>query len=93
MRRSVAERSTWRDGISLATLLRKAELAKKDGSERLPCLLVVRDQSGHVFGGFTSEAWRVAPRYYGTGESFVFQAHPRQVMYRYDDQETPPSSP
>ena len=36
-------------------------------------MLVVRDRGGAVFGCFTAEAWRVAPRYYGTGESFVFQ--------------------
>ena len=36
-------------------------------------MLVVRDLQQHVFGSFTSESWRVAPRYYGTGESFVFQ--------------------
>ncbi len=36
-------------------------------------MLVVRDTQQHVFGCFTSESWRVAPRYYGNGESFVFQ--------------------
>ena len=36
-------------------------------------VLVVRDTQQHVFGCFTSESWRVAPRYYGTGESFIFQ--------------------
>ena len=42
-------------------------------AESAPCVLVVRDLQQHVFGSFTSESWRVAPRYYGTGESFVFQ--------------------
>ena len=36
-------------------------------------MLVVRDTQQHIFGCFTSESWRVAPRYYGTGESFIFQ--------------------
>ena len=36
-------------------------------------MLVVRDTRQHVFGAFTAEPWRIAPRYYGTGESFVFQ--------------------
>lgn len=26
-----------------------------------------------VFGCYTSESWKVHPRYYGSGESFVFQ--------------------
>ncbi len=38
-----------------------------------PTLLVVRDSAGHVFGCFTAEGWRVATRYYGSGETFVFQ--------------------
>jgi hypothetical protein len=29
--------------------------------------------AGYVFGTYTSEGWKVAPRYYGSGESFVFQ--------------------
>ena len=36
-------------------------------------MLVVRDTRQHVFGAYTAESWRIAPRYYGTGESFVFQ--------------------
>lgn len=40
-------------------------------------MLVIRDTRQHVFGCFTSESWRVAPRYYGTGESFVFQIQVR----------------
>jgi TLD len=39
----------------------------------MPTLLVIRDMAGYVFGSFTSEGWRVATRFYGTGETFVFQ--------------------
>ncbi|KAF8057677.1 PAP17 [Scenedesmus sp. PABB004] len=63
--------STARDGTSLATLLRKAERVA-------PSLLLVRDGGGGVFGAFVAEAWRAAPRFYGTGESFVFQLAPAQ---------------
>ena len=42
-----------------------------------PAVLAVRDTSGRVFGAFTAEPWRIAPRYYGTGESFVFQLRVR----------------
>ena len=36
-------------------------------------VLLVRTKDGESFGAFTTEHWRVSPRYYGTGESFVFQ--------------------
>jgi hypothetical protein len=44
-------------------------------------VLVIKDTGGHVFGAFTAEAWRVAPRFYGTGETFVFQLEPHRVCY------------
>ena len=62
---SAAFRSTERHGISLQTLYRRSMAA--------PTLLVIRDSAGYVFGCFTSEAWRVATRFYGSGETFVFQ--------------------
>ncbi len=59
---------------------RRWRTARRRASEhRGPCVLVVRDRRGAVFGCFTAEAWRVAPRYYGTGESFVFQLQARLV--------------
>jgi hypothetical protein len=61
--------STRRDGISLRSLLRL-------GAGRAPSLLAIRDAKGAVFGAFCAEPWRVAPRYFGTGESFVFAALP-----------------
>ncbi|GBF88193.1 hypothetical protein Rsub_00905 [Raphidocelis subcapitata] len=66
--------STARHGISLQTLYRRAAGAAQT-------LLVVRDGGGHVFGAFTTEAWRVAPRFYGTGETFVFQLEPHRAMW------------
>lgn len=61
--------ATWRDGISLATMLRHA-------AGKAPTLLAVRDGARGVFGAFCSEAWRASPRYYGTGETFVFTTSP-----------------
>ena len=58
--------ATHRDGISLHTLMRKAE-------RQAPTVLVVRDGGGALFGALVTEAWHTAPRFYGTGESFVFQ--------------------
>ena len=56
-------------GLTASVLAR----GRRAGEQRGPCVLVVRDRGSAVFGCFTAEAWRVAPRYYGTGESFVFQ--------------------
>jgi hypothetical protein len=58
--------STARDGISLATMMRRADKVA-------PSLLLVKDTGGAVFGAYVTEPWRFAPRFYGTGESFVFQ--------------------
>jgi hypothetical protein len=78
------EYSSRRDGISLRSMYRAAAGKQCSGE----CVLVVRDTCGHSFGAFTSETWRVAPRYYGTGESFVFSlgsaaaVEPQCVAYR-----------
>ena len=57
--------SSSRHGISLQTLYRRAQPG--------PCLLLIRDTAGYVFGCFTPLSWRPSPRYYGTGETIVFQ--------------------
>ena len=36
-------------------------------------MLVVRDTKRCVFGCFTAEHWSNRPRYYGNGETFIFQ--------------------
>ena len=46
---------------------------RRRAEHSLPSVLVVRDHSQGVFGCFASEGWKIAPRYYGNGESFVFQ--------------------
>ncbi len=67
-----------RDGISLRTLYRKA-------AGRAPTLLIVREAgaSGHVFGAFATEAWKPGPKFYGTGETFVFTLQPQRVRYAW----------
>jgi len=63
--------STDQHGCSLQTLYRRL-------ASRGPSLLVVLDADGSVFGGFASESWRAdASQYFGTGECFLFTAHPR----------------
>ena len=57
--------SSAKHGISLQTLYRRAQAG--------PCLLLIRDTAGYIFGCFTPMPWRPSPRYYGTGETSVFQ--------------------
>ena len=38
-----------------------------------PSLLLVKDCGGAVFGAYVVDAWRFSPRFYGSGETFVFQ--------------------
>eukprot|EP00967_Tisochrysis_lutea_P126448 scaffold213812_cov19-Tisochrysis_lutea.AAC.1 len=57
--------STEVDGYSLQSLLRKVE-------GRSESVLLLRDSGGAVFGAFISQPWRSGPRYFGTGETFLF---------------------
>ncbi|KAF6253531.1 TLD-domain-containing protein [Scenedesmus sp. NREL 46B-D3] len=66
--------STSRHGISLQTLYRRC-----GGTS--PSVLLVRDAGGYVFGAFCAEAWRPSARFFGTGETFVFQLAPHKVMF------------
>ena len=65
--------ATWRllyathaHGFSLASLYRAAANAA-------PAAIVVQDAGGALFGAYVTEPLRVASRYYGTGETFVFR--------------------
>jgi hypothetical protein len=66
--------STSRHGISLQTLYRRCAASS-------PSVLLVRDAGGYVFGAFCAEAWRPSARFFGTGETFVFQLAPHKVMF------------
>jgi len=41
-----------------------------------PTILMVLDANGHRFGAFATHTWAPSHRYFGTGESFLFKAHP-----------------
>lgn len=71
--------STKRDGISLQTLYRRV---RGDA----PTILVVEDSDGYLFGVFASEAWKVHERFYGTGETFVFQLKPEVRTWRWNQE-------
>jgi hypothetical protein len=71
--------STSRHGISLQTLYRRCAASS-------PSVLLVRDAGGYVFGAFCAEAWRPAARFFGTGETFVFQLAPHKVTFPWQVQ-------
>lgn len=60
--------STWKHGISLHTLYRRSTLSPG------PCLLVVGDRRGAVFGGLLTGPLRPtsSKKYEGTNDTFVF---------------------
>ncbi|CAH2324077.1 Hypothetical predicted protein [Pelobates cultripes] len=48
-----------------------------------PCLLVLKDSDGFVFGGFASQTWEVKPQYQGDTRCFLFTASPNLDVYTY----------
>lgn len=63
-------------GFSLATLYRQCK-------DMGPCILVVKDNTGSICGGFASEFWRPEKGFFGTGESFVFSYHPNDIYQSF----------
>jgi hypothetical protein len=45
----------------------------------------VNDTTGTVFGGFAATEWKVGPRYYGDGQSYLFTFHPEFTTYRWKE--------
>ena len=75
--------STEHHGCSLRTAYSK--LAHSTG----PTLVMVLDAAGHRFGGFATEPWCPSSRYFGSGESFLFHAHPGAGrVYRWSGSNT-----
>lgn len=46
-------------------------------------MLVIRDDSGAVFGCYVSTGWRISKHYYGNGETFVFKLAPDLAVYKW----------
>ncbi|KAG1660219.1 hypothetical protein FOA52_005088 [Chlamydomonas sp. UWO 241] len=74
--------STRQHGVSLATLFRRSG---RSG----PTLLVVRDTGGHVFGCYSADGWRLSTRFYGNGQTCVFQLEPHRVAWPWDSSPGP----
>eukprot|EP01031_Cornospumella_fuschlensis_P024600 gene24600-29719_t len=65
-------------GSLLSTLLSNT-LAHKD----VPCLIVIEDSWGYVFGGYVASGLQEKKSYYGSGESFVYSVIPTLQAYKW----------
>eukprot|EP00730_Choanoeca_flexa_P000750 TRINITY_DN10322_c0_g1_i7.p1 TRINITY_DN10322_c0_g1~~TRINITY_DN10322_c0_g1_i7.p1 ORF type:complete len:414 (+),score=85.47 TRINITY_DN10322_c0_g1_i7:101-1342(+) len=66
--------STTDDGQSFASFM--GAIAKAGA-----CVLVLEDESGHVFGGFASQPWTIQPAFYGKDNCFVFSCTPSLQLH------------
>ncbi|XP_043843379.1 MTOR-associated protein MEAK7 isoform X2 [Dromiciops gliroides] len=48
-----------------------------------PCLLVLKDRDGYIFGGFSSHSWAVKGQFQGDSRSFLFTISPSIAVYTY----------
>nr|XP_033798623.1 MTOR-associated protein MEAK7 isoform X2 [Geotrypetes seraphini] len=48
-----------------------------------PCLLVLKDSEGFIFGGFASQTWDVKPQFQGNNRCFLFSIFPHLEVYTY----------
>ncbi|XP_077982661.1 MTOR-associated protein MEAK7-like [Glandiceps talaboti] len=46
-----------------------------------PTIIIVRDDDGHVFGGFASESWQTHPNFYGNPSCFLFSLSPYMEVF------------
>ncbi|KAM9122239.1 MTOR-associated protein MEAK7 [Pangshura tecta] len=48
-----------------------------------PCILVLKDLDGYIFGGFASDSWEVKPQFQGDNRCFLFSVSPSLMVYMY----------
>ena len=71
-----------RDGACLETMMMLC--CPRDQSRSFsPCIILVEDSWGYVFGGFVSPGMQNTAHYYGNGESFVFSVLPEARVYHW----------
>ena len=46
-------------------------------------VIVVEDESGHVFGGYAHDSWAVKGTFYGSEKCFLFSISPSVAVYTY----------
>jgi hypothetical protein len=65
------------DGKSFTNFQRKIK-------SHMGSILVIKDSTGRIFGGYASEPWgQNQEGYYGTGECFVFSLDPARKAYKW----------
>ena len=67
--------STVHHGQSFTTMMR-------DITDKGPTVIVIKDTSGHVFGGFASQSWNPSPKFSGTSRCFLFSCQPNIAIYQ-----------
>ncbi|XP_048814942.1 MTOR-associated protein MEAK7 [Lagopus muta] len=48
-----------------------------------PCILILKDVDGCIFGGFASHSWEVKPQFQGDNRCFLFSVFPSLAVYTY----------
>ncbi|KAM7146679.1 MTOR-associated protein MEAK7 [Macrochelys suwanniensis] len=46
-----------------------------------PCILVLKDLDGYIFGGFASQSWDVKPQFQGDNRCFLFSVSPSLMVH------------
>ncbi|XP_008575671.1 PREDICTED: TLD domain-containing protein 1 [Galeopterus variegatus] len=52
-------------------------------THRGPCVALLEDHDGHVFGGFASSSWEVKPQFQGDDRCFLFSISPSMAVYMH----------
>lgn len=47
-----------------------------------PTILIIEDDKGSIFGGYSTTEWKESNSFYGSDASFLFQLQPTFAMYR-----------
>uniref|UniRef100_A0A8C9FQA3 MTOR-associated protein MEAK7 n=1 Tax=Pavo cristatus TaxID=9049 RepID=A0A8C9FQA3_PAVCR len=48
-----------------------------------PCIVILKDVDGFIFGGFASRSWEVKPQFQGDNRCFLFSVFPSLAVYTY----------
>uniref|UniRef100_K7G6W1 MTOR-associated protein MEAK7 n=1 Tax=Pelodiscus sinensis TaxID=13735 RepID=K7G6W1_PELSI len=46
-----------------------------------PCILILKDMDGYIFGGFASQSWEVKPQFQGDNRCFLFSVSPSLAVH------------